>query len=129
MGRYCPHPTWKETLVHREQALAKRHSREHEKWQQHTKALPALQVGDHVYLQNLTGNHPRRWERTGIVDEVRQFHQYVVKVEGSGRLTIRNRQHLRKFTPFHAETRDETIENIMPPVTKAFSIAYIIFSY
>ena len=62
MGRYCPHPTWKETLAYREQALAKRHTREHEKWQQHTKLLPPLKVGDQVYLQNLTGNHPSRWE-------------------------------------------------------------------
>merc|ERR1712237_6829 len=48
MGRYCPHTTWTETLAHREQALAKRHSREHEKWDQHTKALPPLRIGDHV---------------------------------------------------------------------------------
>ena len=114
MGRYCPHPTWKETLAHREQALAKRHAREHEKWQQHTQPLPPLRVGDHVYLQNLTGNHPKRWERTGAVVEVRQFHQYVVRVDGSGRLTIRNRQHLRKFQPFHTESRDEAIEMLMP---------------
>lgn len=32
--------------------------------------------------------------------EVRQFHQYVVRVDGSGRVTLRNRQHLRKFIPF-----------------------------
>ena len=114
MGRYCPHPTWKETLAHREQALAKRHAREHEKWQQHTQPLPPLQVGDHVYLQNLTGNHPRRWERTGVVVEVRQFHQYVVRVDGSGRLTIRSRQHLRKFQQFHTQSRDEAIEILMP---------------
>lgn len=112
MGRYCPHPTWSETLVHREHALAKRHSREHEKWQQHTKHLPALKIGDCVYLQNLTGNHPRRWERTGTVVEVRQFHQYVVKVDGSGRLTIRNRQHLRKFTPF--AQKDNTLHSVIP---------------
>ena len=53
------------------------------------------------YIQNLIGNHPRRWERTGIVVEVRQYHQYVIRVDGTGRVTIRNRQHLRKFTPFH----------------------------
>ena len=100
MGRYCPHQTWRELTAHREQALAKRHSLAHEKWTQHTRTLPPLRTGDHVYLQNLTGNHPQRWERTGIVVEVRQYHQYVIRVDGSGRTTIRNRQHLRKFTPF-----------------------------
>ena len=33
LGRYCPHPTWQETTVNREKALAKRHSREREKWE------------------------------------------------------------------------------------------------
>ena len=104
LGRYCPHNTWKELIVHRERALAKRHSREHEKWSEHTQMLQPLKVGDHVYIKNLTGTHPKRWERTGVVIEVRQFHQYVVRVDGSGRVTLRNRQHLRKFTPFWPES-------------------------
>ena len=102
MGRCCPHQTWQETMHNREIALAKRHSREKEKWSQNTRQLPPLQVGDHVYLQNLIGNHPRRWERTGVVIEVRQFHQYAIRIDGSGRVTLRNRQHLRKFTPFNS---------------------------
>ena len=27
--------------------------------------------------------------------------QYVIRVDGTGQETIRNRRHLRKFTPFH----------------------------
>ncbi|XP_012943606.1 uncharacterized protein LOC106013157 [Aplysia californica] len=76
--------------------------------------LPQLQVGDHVYVQNLVGNHPRKWERTGVVTEVRQFHQYVVRVGGSGRITLRNRQHLRKFTPFH---KTSTVITGITPIT------------
>ena len=45
---------------------------------------------------------------------MKQFHQYVVKVDGSCRLTIRNRQHLRKFIPFNRATRQDVIENILP---------------
>ncbi|CAC5397320.1 unnamed protein product [Mytilus coruscus] len=60
-----PHGKWIELMSHREMALAKRHSREHE----HTHHLPPLQVGDHVYIQNLEGNHPMRWEHTGSVVE------------------------------------------------------------
>ena len=33
--------------------------------------------------------------------EVRQYHQYVIRVDGTGRVTIRNLHHLKKFTPFH----------------------------
>ena len=105
LGRYCPHNTWQETLQNREVALAKRHSREHEKWSLHTQHLPPLHIGDHVYIQNLVGNHPRRWERTGTVVEVRPFHQYAVRVDGSGRVTLRNRQHLRRFSPYQSSRK------------------------
>ena len=116
MGRYCPHGTWQDILAHREKALAKRHSKEHEKWSEHTKILQPLQVGDHVYIQNLVGNHPRKWERTGVVIEMRQYHQYVVRIDGSGRVTLRNRQHLRKFTPFHKSRQTIIKELTTPPL-------------
>ena len=101
LGKYCPHITWQETMVNREIALAKRHSREHEKWSANTRELKPLEIGDNVYVQNLVGNQPLRWERTGIVIEIRPFKQYGVKLDGSGRITLRNRRHLRKFTPFY----------------------------
>ena len=101
LGKFCPHMTWQETMINRERALAKRHSREHEKWTEHTRELKPLQIGDNVYVQNLIGNNPLRWERTGIVVEVRPYKQYGVKLDGSGRVSIRNRKNLRKFTPFH----------------------------
>jgi hypothetical protein len=116
MGRYSPHETWKELLQHREMALARRHSRDHERWNEHTRKLPPLKVGDHVYIQNLVGNHPRRWERTGTVIEVRQYHQYVIRVDGTGRVTLRNRQHLRKFTPFHGPPSVDTLAAPTPVV-------------
>ena len=116
LGRYCPHPTWRETLISREKALSLRHAREQEKWSAHTRPLPPLSAGDHVYLQNLVGNHPKRWERTGVVVEVRQFHQYIIRVDGSGRVTLRNRQHLRKFTPFlQRQACDNTTQGHVPP--------------
>ena len=112
-----------------ELALARRHSRDHEQWNEHTKRLPQLKVGDHVYIQNLIGNHPRGWERTGIVVEVRQYHQYVIRVDGTGRVTIRNRQHLRKFKPFHnpvipgslvtpTVAPDDAVTGNLPPSTQ-----------
>ena len=114
MGRYCPHSTCKEMLAHREKALAKRHAREHERWSEHTKLLQPLKVGDRIYIQNLVRNHPRKWERTGVVVETRQFHQYVVRIDGSGRVTLRNRQHLRKFTPFH-KSPDTVVKELSAP--------------
>ena len=114
MGRYCPHSTWKEIFAHQEKALAKRHAREHERWSEHTKLLQPLKVGGKVYIQNLVGNHPRKWERTGVVVETRQFHQYVVRIDGSGRVTLRNRQHLGSL---HSSTSHQilSLRNSLPP--------------
>ena len=89
-----PHPTWeiqpthniwRESLQLREEVLRLRHMRHQEKRSEHTKTLPQLQVGDRVWIQNQTGPHPNKWDRTGIVIKVRQFHQYLIRIDGSGR--------------------------------------------
>ena len=82
LGKYCPHQTWQETIETREKALAIRHSREREKWSEHTRNLKSLAIGDHVYVQNVVGNNPLKWERTGVVTEVLPFKQYHVKLDG-----------------------------------------------
>ena len=38
-------------------------------------------------------------DRTGVVIEVRQFDQYAIRTDGSGRITLRNRKFLRKYLP------------------------------
>lgn len=98
-GKYKPHPTWQDTLIAREEALRNRHMRDAERLSEHTVQLPPLKVGDTVRIQNQTGQYPTKWDKTGIVVEVRQFDQYVVRVDGSGRVTLRNRKFLRKYTP------------------------------
>ena len=100
-GKYLPHPTWRETLVAREEALRNRHHRTCERLTEHTRTLPQLKVGDHVRIQNQVGPNPTKWDRTGIVVEVRQYDQYVIRVDGSGRATLRNRKFLRKYIPLH----------------------------
>ena len=98
-GQYLPHPTWRETLLAREEALRNRHMRAHERWSEHTKRLPPLKVGDTVRIQNQTGRYPKKWDKTGRIIEVGQHNQYVVRVDGSGRATLRNRQFLRRYSP------------------------------
>ena len=98
-GKYEPHPTWKSTLQDREMALRNRHMKLHEQLSEHTRHLPPLRVGDTVRIQNQIGPHPTKWDKTGLVIEVRQFDQYVVRVDGSGRVTLRNRKFLRRYLP------------------------------
>ena len=85
--------------------------REAERLSEHTKRLPPLAVGDFVHIQNQTGPHPLKWDKTGIVIEVRQFDQYVIKVDGSGRVTLGNRKFLRKYTPVLIPPSKRTIEH------------------
>ena len=98
-NKYRPHTTWQETLMAREEALRNRHMKAAERWSEHTRQIPPLEVGDLVRIQNQIGNFPKKWDKTGQVVEVKQHNQYVVKVDGSGRATLRNRQFLRKYTP------------------------------
>ncbi len=108
-GKYHPHPTWTDTLHQREVALRHRHMTHQEKWSEHTKPLQPLRIGDTVRIQNQVGQHPTKWDRTGTVIEVRQFHQYIVRVDGSGRQTLRNRKFLRKYTPMYPSPPSRSI--------------------
>ena len=71
--------------------------------------LDPLQIGDRCYIQNQAGNHPKRWDRSGTIVESPGFDSYTIKVDGSGRLTRRNRRYLRKFMPV-----SPTISNYKP---------------
>ena len=110
-GRYQPHPTWRDTLATREAALRNRHMKAAERWSEHTKRLPPLAVGNHVRIQNQTGPYPTKWDKTGVVVEVRQFDQYVIRIDGSGRMTTRNRKFLRKYLPIRTTPPHLTIDD------------------
>ena len=116
-GQYLPHWTWRETLEAREDALRVRHMRAHERLSEHTRVLPPLAIGNCVRMQNLVGPYPTKWDRTGIVVEVRQFDQYVVRVDGSGRVTLRNRKHLRQYTPHVARASLVNSPSVVPLAT------------
>ncbi|GAB1597479.1 hypothetical protein Ahia01_000965400, partial [Argonauta hians] len=98
-GKYHPHPTWQDTLSCREDALRHRHLKCAERLLQGTRTLIPLTIGDRVRVQNQVGPHPLKWDKTGTIIEVKQFDQYMVRIDGSRRVTLRNRKFLRKFLP------------------------------
>ena len=57
------------TTEEREKALSRRHATQLERLSLHTRTLTPLDIGDSVRIQNQTGNHPSRWDRTGVVIE------------------------------------------------------------
>ena len=90
-------PHWRDAWSLKEAALRKRFVRWAERYNERTKSLLPLRVGDRCFIQNQVGPHKRRWDRSGLVVEVLPHKQYRVKVDGSGRLTTRNRRFLRLF--------------------------------
>ena len=50
-----------------------------------------------VQIQNQKGNNPKRWNKSGKIIEKLDFDQYLVKIDGGGRLTRRNRRFLKKI--------------------------------
>ena len=87
-------------MQQREKALARRHARREAELTEHTRVLKPLAVGQVVLVQNQMGNSPRRWDKSGTIVEVRDFDQYKVKLDGTGRLSLRNRRFLKPIVPY-----------------------------
>ena len=98
--RYKPDPGWVKMKNEREKLMAKRALANMERRAIGCRTLPKLAVGKHVMMQNQDGNNPRSWDHTGRVVEVRDNDQYVIKTDGSNRLSLRNRKFLRGITPY-----------------------------
>ena len=91
---------WVTLAEDRERALAKRHLTSIESYNRNTHPLPPLKVGDYVIVQNQSGNHPLRWDKTGRIVDTHAHGQYIIRLDGSGRCTLRNRRFLRQCNPF-----------------------------
>ena len=56
--------------------------------------LSTLEVGNFVAIQN---QRTKRWDITGLVVEVLPERQYRISIDGSGRITLRNRRFMKKI--------------------------------
>ncbi len=68
-----------------------------------------------VQIQNQRGINPKRWSKSGKIVEKLDFNQYLVKVDGGGRLTRRNRRFLKKIisTLADKEIINEDVQNVL----------------
>ena len=99
-SRYRISPHWHQQLKNREKVMSERNAETKKKYDRHTRNLPQLQVGDRVRCQNVRS---KKWDRTGTVLEVHDHRQYIVKMDGSGRMSLRNRRHLTKIVEYAPE--------------------------
>ena len=104
---------WQDAWSMKEEALRARFVKTTERLNQHARDLPPLVPGSRCFLQNQTGNAKKKWHRTGIVIEVQPHDKYVIKVDGTGRITTRNRQFLRMYKPYSVNipTMEPTLSN------------------
>ena len=78
-GNYRPKKEWILSQHEREIALARRYEAQGERLTRGTRILSS-------------------WDKTRIVVETQPNDQYIVKIDGSGQITLRNRQFLRKIS-------------------------------
>lgn len=94
-------PEWRIDADERERKMAPKYVKGQERWSEHTKQLKPLKDGDKVFIQRLegVGKAALKWDRVGIVTDDRKskFDTYLIRVEGSGSMLVRNRKHLRKY--------------------------------
>lgn len=90
---------WRQAWKLKEVALRNRYARWCERYNEHTKDLLPLRIGDRCFVQNQEGLYKHKWDRSGIVVDVLPHSKYKVKLDGSGRLTDRNRRFLRYYKP------------------------------
>ena len=119
------HDQWRKTWGLKEEAMKARYMKSLENLNEHAQPLPPLRHGDHVLLQNQSGRYPKKWDRSGVIVEVKENDQYVAKVAGTGRMTLRNRRFLRKYEPhfqqgplwrFDHPTREPN-STVLPPTS------------
>ncbi|XP_066924129.1 uncharacterized protein [Clytia hemisphaerica] len=113
-------PIWREAWQQKEEALRHRFHHAAEERNHHSRMLRDLRLGDRCYIQNQTGNNPKRWDRSGTIKELHGHDSYTVKVDGTGRLTRRNRRYLRRFEPASVDitNRDAFVGPPLPPLPK-----------
>ena len=115
---YKPHKDWVIAAYQREALLAKRNEKLIQTYNQGTRPLTPLQARERVALQD---QRSKRWTRTGSIVEVLPHRQYRVKMDGSGRVTLRNRRFLKE-TKLPARGSIIPSPAVLPPVIPASTL-------
>ena len=75
-------------------------------------------MGTVFQIQNQAGQHKNKWDVSGTVVEALGFDSYNVRMDGSGRVTKRNRRFLRPIVPYNRvlaeQSAPQDIVNTVP---------------
>ena len=90
---YRVNPEWGEALEERETRLAQHHDEIQLQSAGRRRQRRRLQPGARVWVQD---QPTKRWSKSGTVVEVHPHRQYAVRMDGSGRISLRTRSHLKE---------------------------------
>ena len=91
--RYAISHHWKDYLKNREHLMSVTNETIVTNWNISAKTLPEIRHGAEVFCQN---PKTRKWDRSGKIAECMPYRQYKIKLDDTGRLTLRNRRHIRQ---------------------------------
>ena len=97
---YRLHKDWILTAEEREKAFAKRNQTIKNDYNQHSRLLSPISTQTAVRIQE-----KGKWTKSGRVVETLPNRQYRIRMDGSGRVTLRNRRFLKPI---------QTLQNIIP---------------
>ena len=95
--KYEPRQEWSLLQEDRERAFARKLYNDGTKLAMGTRKMPPLAVGDKVLVQNQTGRAPNKWDKSGVIVECKPHNQVNVMMDGSRKVSLRNRQFVRKI--------------------------------
>ena len=94
-------PTWRESWDLKEKANRLRFFCQRQSTNSSARQQKPLECGQRVFVQSRHPTQPPRWDRSGTVMESKPHGAYIVKMDGSGRVSQRTRAHLKPvFLPF-----------------------------
>ena len=71
-----------------------------------------MNLNDVVQVQNQRGSHANKWDLSGTIVQVLDYNAYIVKMDGSGHVTKRNRQFLRPIIPYNRQLQSKDNDNL-----------------
>ena len=111
---------WQESWAAKETAMRSRLVRNCENLEANSKELQPLREGDSVFIQNQApaSRRSKKWDKQGVIIATGEYDQYLVRVAGTGRLTLRNRRFLRRFQEESSATNTPMPQPILRPAAR-----------
>jgi hypothetical protein len=109
--KYAANTDWCVSQELKEWMMTKSREVDGEKLARNTRHLQNLPIGTPVAIHKQSGRYPTKWDKTGVIMEVRPHKQIVAKVDGRRRLTIRNRRFANHCQVWHPITEAKTRED------------------